>query len=366
MLSAIEGDNAAARWTTATTTGPSRVSEIAPADEGRHEPGPEPAVGRVVVLRLLRRRRVGRRMGAARPLSEPRCGLVPRVRRRPARARSSPSPTSRCRCRAAPGLEIRTHGLWADHTCETPLDHWSVGNEAFGLGVDEPAALYADVPVGDRVPLGIDLEWETDGIPYHYGATTRYEIPCKVHGEVLVGDERLDIDGHGQRDHSWGVRDWWQFGWCWTSGRLDDGTRFHGSDIRIPGVDVGFGYVQGRRRDDHHQRRRRRGGHGRRRPSRRTVTSRSATSALEIEPIAFGPALLTWNGKVSRFPRAMCRFAAADGRSGPGLDRMEPARHLASPECSRPSWRPVPSTPRACSRRSGSSACSASCSPRPV
>src|SRR5205807_2113497 len=30
-----------------------------------------------------------------------------------------------------------------------------------------------------------------------------------------------------QRDHSWGVRDWWGTQWCWTSGRLDDGTAFH-------------------------------------------------------------------------------------------------------------------------------------------
>jgi hypothetical protein len=218
---------------------------------------------------------------------------------------------------AAPGLEIRTHGLWADHTCETPLDHWSVGNEAFGLGVDEPVALYADVPVGDQVPLGIDLEWETEGTPYYYGATTRYEIPCSVHGEVLVGDERLQIDFHGQRDHSWGVRDWWQFGWCWTSGRLDDGTRFHGADIRIPGVDAGFGYVQ---RDGDMT-------------TTNDVNAREDTDedgfpssghvaigelSLDIEPIAFGPALLSWSGKVSRFPRAMCRFTAPDGRQGLG------------------------------------------------
>jgi hypothetical protein len=292
------------------------VSEIAPEDEGRHEPGEEPlwgeswyfdffdddsSVGGWVRLGLYPNLHVAwyhafvvgpsRQIVAVSDLEVP--------------------PPS------APGLEIRTHGLWADHTCETPLDHWSIGNEAFGLGVDAPAELYTAVPRGDRVPLGIDLEWETDGTPYHYGATTRYEIPCKVHGEVLVGDEQLTIDGHGQRDHSWGVRDWWQFGWCWTSGRLDDGTRFHGSDIRIPGVDVGFGYVQGDgpitttnavSADEDTD------GDGF--PQRGSVTI--GDLALEIEPIAFGPALLTWNGKVSRFPRAMCRFAAADGRAGLG------------------------------------------------
>jgi len=216
-----------------------------------------------------------------------------------------------------PSLEIRTHGLWAGHTCETPLDHWTVSTEAFGLAVDDPAAMYAAVPVGDQVPVGLDLEWETDGDPYHYGATTRYEIPCRVHGEVLVGDERVAIDGFGQRDHSWGVRDWWQFGWCWTSGRLDDGTRFHGSDIRIPDLDVGFGYVQdaaGMVTTNHVNADERVDGEGLPVEGRIDI----GDLALTIEPVAFGPTLLTWEGKVSRFPRAMCRFTAAGGRQGLG------------------------------------------------
>ena len=140
-------------------------------------------------------------------------------------------------------LEIRTHGLWADHICETAVDHWTVANEAHAIAVDDPADLYGKAH-GTQTPLAIDLEWETDGEPYPYPGVTRYEIPCTVHGEILVGDETIDFDGHGQRDHSWGVRDWWQFGWCWTAGRLGDGTRFHGSDIRIPNLDIGFGYVQ--------------------------------------------------------------------------------------------------------------------------
>jgi len=40
--------------------------------------------------------------------------------------------------------------------------------------------------------------------------------------------------------------------------------------------------------------------------------------SLGIEPVAFGPALLSSKGRVSRFPRAMCRFTAADGRTGLG------------------------------------------------
>jgi hypothetical protein len=218
-----------------------------------------------------------------------------------------------------PSHEIRTEGLWADYTVETALDHVSVGVEAFAVGVDDPAEVYGDLR-GDRVPLGFDLEWETDGRSFAYPGVTRYEVPCRVHGEVLVGAERYEIDGYGQRDHSWGVRDWWSYGWSWTAGRLDDGTRFHAVDVRL-GDDAlyGTGYVQDP------------GG------TMAAVTTVAHTTALDadglpeqatwqvgdlaldIEPVAFSPVLLTApDGRLSRFPRAWCRFTAPDGRTGHG------------------------------------------------
>jgi hypothetical protein len=40
---------------------------------------------------------------------------------------------------------------------------------------------------------------------------------------------------------------------------------------------------------------------------------------VAIEPLAFGPVLLTADdGRTSRFPRAMARFTAKDGRTGRG------------------------------------------------
>lgn len=226
-------------------------------------------------------------------------------------------------------LEVRSHGLWADHTCETPLEHFSVANEAYALSVSEPADLYDPAPRGEQIAMGLDLEWETDGRPHHYLHTTRYEIPCRVHGTVLLGEERIELDGFGQRDHSWGVRDWWQFGWVWCSGRLEDGTRFHGSDIRIPNVDIGFGYLQPARSGAG-------GEHGADETGEAGLGTNSVHASeelgehgfpdaasieiagldLTLEPVAFAPALLSWNGRVSRFPRALCRVRAADGRHG--------------------------------------------------
>ena len=140
-------------------------------------------------------------------------------------------------------LELRTDGLWADHHAQVPLDHFTLGLEAFGVALDDPAETYRGLR-GDRTALGFDLEWDTDGIPFRWPAgLDRYEIPCRVHGEILVGDERIEFEGPGQRDHSWGVRDWWDPAWCWTAFHLDDGTRIHAVTTLPPGG-LGIGYTQ--------------------------------------------------------------------------------------------------------------------------
>ena len=175
----------------------------------------------------------------------------------------------------APSLEIRADGLWADHIVETPFDHMTLGCEAFAVAVDDPAEVYGDLR-GDRVPFGFDLEWETDreGL-YPWIGTTRYEVSCNVHGEVLVGDETIELDGIGQRDHSWGVRDWWNLGWVWTAGGLEDGTRFHTARIRRRrhgGVRAGVRDAARRRRAADRR------VHGRRGRSATTASRRAARS----------------------------------------------------------------------------------------
>jgi hypothetical protein len=120
-------------------------------------------------------------------------------------------------------LEVRASGLWADHTCETPLEHWTVGVEAFGVALDDPREAFAGER-GDRCPLGLDLEWEASGPPRpaRPGDHGGYEQPCTVHGEVLVGSERLEIDCAGWRTHRWGDCDWWSGDpWSWAGGTTD-------------------------------------------------------------------------------------------------------------------------------------------------
>ena len=208
-----------------------------------------------------------------------------------------------------------------------PLEEFRLVADTAGLLVEGDTRSY-DETGWTPTRLGVDLTWTTDGEPYHYGATTRYEIPCTVRGTVTVDGETIAVDGQGQRDHSWGVRDWWAFGWCWCSLRLDDATRVHLADIRMaPGVPLFFGYVQTPEQVE-------------------PLTALSVTEDLgpegfptggrielatgpdgtgtalgiEVTPKAFGPVLLRDDegGRTSRFPRAMLDCRTDDGRSGAG------------------------------------------------
>ncbi len=124
-----------------------------------------------------------------------------------------------------------------------PLERFRITASAPAEVFEHPEAVYTGES-GTPAQLDLDLTWTTDGTPYHYDVTTRYEIPCTVAGTVRIDGTDLTIRGQGQRDHSWGVRDWWAVGWCWSSARLDDGTRVHLADIRFPGFPVALGYVQ--------------------------------------------------------------------------------------------------------------------------
>ena len=219
-----------------------------------------------------------------------------------------------------PALHAEGSGVTVDLEVEQALEAFRVMATATGQAYEDPTSVY-DHEEGRNVDLALDLRWTTDGTPYHYEVTTRYEIPCLVSGTVTVDGEVFSIEGQGQRDHSWGVRDWWAFGWCWLAARLDDGTRLHAADIRMPGMPIAFGYVQGPGRPVE-------------RVTELEVDEVLGRAGLPVEgfmklepggfdvaisPEAFGPLLLTSSdGRVSRFPRAMARFTTDDGRTGMG------------------------------------------------
>jgi phosphotransferase family enzyme len=221
-----------------------------------------------------------------------------------------------------PGMRTETDGLRADHLCQAALQRFRVVLEATGEAHEDHAAPLRGEP-GRQTPVAVDLVWETDGEPYAYRVTTRYEIPCLVSGTVRVGDEDFELhEAVGQRDHSWGPRDWWSMDWVWSAGRLDDGTRFHAVELRMASApSFGVGYVLSpggelteldgvaaveRVADD-----------GLIKDGR--LSLHPPGLEIELEPLAFGPLrLVAPDGRVSHFPRAMCRLRTGDGRSGLG------------------------------------------------
>ena len=214
-------------------------------------------------------------------------------------------------------LAIAKEGLSAEHVCESPLEGFRVRLNGVGEAHNDPAGLLRGEH-GEPVGVSFDLVWETFGEPYAYRVATRYEIPCRISGTLTVGEETIVVTGVGQRDHSWGPRDWWSAEWMWSAGHLDDGTRLHGVEFRLPGSPpIGVGYLQ---------------------PPGGDVEELDSVSASEevgadglitkaeihygelavsVQPLAFGPLRLQApDGRVSEFPRAMCRVQAGDGRAG--------------------------------------------------
>ncbi|KAL4898120.1 kinase-like domain-containing protein [Aspergillus ambiguus] len=143
-----------------------------------------------------------------------------------------------------PDLVINSDKIKATHTPDEPLKQYRLTLIGRGESFDDPAALLCGER-GRPVPVHVDLTWHTTGTPYQWRIATRYEIPCTVTGTILVDDSVTTLShAPGQRDHSWGTRDWWSFDWVWSAFHLDDGTQLHGVQVRLPTGAVGVGYIQ--------------------------------------------------------------------------------------------------------------------------
>jgi len=200
-----------------------------------------------------------------------------------------------------------------------PLRRFRVTSTATGVVLPDPAQAFRPLD-GKRVPVRLDLTWETRAEVFPYSMATRYEVSSWVTGSVTVGDEVIAVDCAGQRDHSWGVRDWWLFPWNWTAAHFDDGTFVHAARSIIPGVEVfAAGYTvtpegvltEASRVDNAVDI-----------DSEKLPTAarqQIGDIAFVTEPIAHAPVLLVApDGRETRFPRAMCRYTTSDGRVGTG------------------------------------------------
>jgi hypothetical protein len=215
---------------------------------------------------------------------------------------------------------VRTDAVDLALAATEPLRTYGVTLRGRGQAYDDPAVLLHGEP-GTPVELTMDLVWTTAGTPYQYRITPRYEIPCTVSGTVTVdGREIIVREVAGQRDHSWGVRDWWAMDWVWSALHLDDGTHLHGVDIRIPGAPpIGVGYRQspGRPLVELQAVTARETFGDNDLPRATTLSYGDLTATIDVRGHA--PVLLTApDGRVSHFPRAWATVTAEDGRTGVG------------------------------------------------
>jgi hypothetical protein len=217
---------------------------------------------------------------------------------------------------------LQTSAVDFTHSADDPLRSYRIGLNGHGQSYIDPAALLRGQR-GEPVDVALNLEWSTDGTPYQYRLTTRYEIPCTVSGTVTVDGRRYTLDSvPGQRDHSWGVRDWWSMDWVWSALHFDDGTHLHAVNIRIAGIPpVSIGYLQDRAGSV---------------TELNSIAARetfdadglpvSATLAVDpggvtatVDVVGHAPVqLVAPDGRISQFPRVWANVNTADGHSGVG------------------------------------------------
>jgi len=78
-----------------------------------------------------------------------------------------------------------------------------------------------DISFSDGAGTSLDLAGQFAMAPYDYAdgphatppwvATNRYHRSWKVKGEIVIADQRFDVDATGDSDHSWGNRDMEEF-----------------------------------------------------------------------------------------------------------------------------------------------------------
>jgi hypothetical protein len=209
-------------------------------------------------------------------------------------------------------------------TTVEPLQTFGVAIRGRGQAYEDPAALLSGEPGGDDVALAMDLTWTTVGTPYQYRLTSRYEIPCTVSGTLSSGDLRVELDGvPGQRDHSWGARDWWGgLQWMWCALQLDDGSKLHAVDARLPGApNMAIGYLQqtGAELVELRGAAVRESFSDNGLPRSASITFDPGGAVDDVEIGGHAPVrLVSGSGQASHFPRAWVNVTTADGRAGVG------------------------------------------------
>lgn len=221
---------------------------------------------------------------------------------------------------AGSGLDTKNDSLSAEIVCEKPMERWSIGMEAAGVELAKAADAYTGEK-GVKLPVGLELTWEAMTPPFWYPerVTHHYQHAGRVAGRITIGDKTLEYNGMGERDHSWGVRDWWRVPWHWSAFQIGEKLAGHILQVRVDEGAFAFGYLA-------------RGGgepvmitkvEAHTELGEENIPTKASyllDEKLPFEVVVERPApvpLESLDGRYARFPRALCRFESPEG-SGMG------------------------------------------------
>jgi hypothetical protein len=105
----------------------------------------------------------------------------------------------------------KAQAMWSEYTCEAPFEQWTVGNETYAVGLDDPDEALGRV-YGEAVPIASDIEWYAteDPVPLDHSAAESdvhgYQQAGVVHGAVELLSGGIDLEElPAHRTHRWSV-----------------------------------------------------------------------------------------------------------------------------------------------------------------
>jgi hypothetical protein len=101
---------------------------------------------------------------------------------------------------------VKASALWAEHTCDAPMEQWSVGNETYAAALDDAEEALGRA-YGVPTPIAFDLEWYAVAAPV--AITDGYEQRGVVHGAIdVAGIPRIELaEVPAHRWHRWADHD---------------------------------------------------------------------------------------------------------------------------------------------------------------
>ena len=228
--------------------------------------------------------------------------------------------------------KFRTEKFSVESTCLDPLSTFAVKISGTGVSLHDPSAPLRG-ECGEDVPgISIDLVWNTNGQQYKKRAQSRYEVPCLVDGAIKIGDETLQIQSFlGQRNHSWGPRDWWVSDWVWSGLHFEDGTQIFTIALNRGSESVGgSGYIQkGEKLTEITNVVNEFEWETNGLPGNLQLHISPGDLTIQCQPVsAAGPRLLDPEGREAHLPRVMCTAMMRNGVRGVGwLDFNRVVKH---------------------------------------